>query len=123
MTAKLPAPLTSKRNIAAACVLLVAVLIGGFVADIRSFDQTRGGYEPPYTGYTGTPIDWRMVETTRTGMRKNGYVVDVHADCTSGRMHLNFFGIMVPFRNFLARALVVHKPRAREPILSRIACV
>ena len=37
---------------------LSLLLVVGFVADIRATDRTSGGYEPPYTGYTGEPIDW-----------------------------------------------------------------
>lgn len=37
-----------------ATMVLLAV---GIVADYRGFDRTRGGYEPPYTGCTGEPID------------------------------------------------------------------
>ncbi|MDN3523556.1 hypothetical protein [Halomonas ramblicola] len=36
---------------------LFGALMLGVIADIRSFDETRGGYEPPYTGFTGEPID------------------------------------------------------------------
>lgn len=100
-----------KRAFVAAGVLLVAILVTGVVIDVLSFDRTKGGYEPPYTGYTGEPVDWTTVEITPSGMRKTGYVVDVLVDCTSGMMHFRVFGMSIPFRKFSPRALVVHKPR------------
>jgi len=100
-----------KRLILAAVVVPVVIFVAGLVADFLSFDRTKGGYEPPYTGYTGQPVDWSTVETTPTGMRKNGYVLDVIVDCTSGMMHFGVLGFEFPFRKFSPRALAVHKPR------------
>ena len=100
-----------KWALVTAGVLLIAVLAAAVVADVRSFDRTRGGYEPPYTDYTGEPVDWTSVETTPAGMRKTGYVMDVHVDCTSGMMHVDVLGVVIPFREFSPRALAVHKPR------------
>ncbi len=101
---------TAKRVLVASGALLLAIVTAGF-ADVRSFDQTRGGYEPPYTGYTGNPIDWSVLDKTPAGMMKRGYVMNVYVDCTSGMMHFGFFGVTVPFREFSPRALAVHKPR------------
>lgn len=42
--------------------LMLVVIALGVIADIRSFDETRGGYEPPYTCFTGEPIDWRRLD-------------------------------------------------------------
>ncbi len=39
-------------------VLFLALFLGGAIADYKSFDRTKGGYEPPYTEYTGEPINW-----------------------------------------------------------------
>ena len=64
-----------------------AVVLAGLVADIRSFDPTSGGYEPPYEDFAGEPIDWSQTQTTAQGMRKPGHVVSVTVDCTSGMMH------------------------------------
>ena len=44
-------------------------------------------------------------------MHKDGYVLDVRVNCTSGMMHFDFFGIAVQFRKFSPRAIAVHKPR------------
>lgn len=103
--------LPSARNgLTAIGLVATAALAAGIVADIRGFDQTRGGYAAPYTGFTGTPIDWSEVATTDTGMRRDGYVIDVTVDCTSGMMHFDLFGLAIPFRTFSERALVVHQP-------------
>ncbi|GAA0701045.1 hypothetical protein ACK8HJ_16190 [Vreelandella titanicae] len=79
--------------------------------DFRSFDQTQGGYEPPYTDFTGQPIRWQELDTTTTGMVHRGYLVDVLIDCRSGMMTFDVFGMEFPWRSFSERALVVHKPR------------
>ena len=52
-------------------------------ATCSPFDQTRGGYEPPYTGYTATPIDWTTLDVTADGMGHRGHVVNVLIDCTA----------------------------------------
>ena len=80
----------------------VLLLCIGFIMDFRSFDQTQGGYEPPYTDFTGQPIRWQELDTTTVGMVHRGYVVDVLIDV---------FGMEIPWRSFSERALVVHKPR------------
>lgn len=111
MAAKSSSRRRYKRAIIAAGVLLVAILATGVVIDVLSFDRTKGGYEPPYTGYTGEPADWTAAEITPSGMRKTGYVMDVLFNCTSGMMHFRVLGMSIPFRKFSPRALVVHKPR------------
>ena len=111
MITNTPLMRNTKRIFVVVGVLLLALLTTGIVADVMAFDRTDGGYEPPYTDYTGEPIDWTTVETTRTGMHKNGYVLDVRVNCTSGMMHFDFFGIGIPFRKFSPRAIAVHKPR------------
>lgn len=94
----------------AAALGITAILIGAG-ADVRSFDRTTGGYEPPYTGFTGEPIDWSVVETTATGMLRRGWVIDFVADCTTGMMHGRILGVSIPFRPFSERAIIVHRPR------------
>jgi hypothetical protein len=69
-----------------------ALVLAGLVADIRSFDTTSGGYEPPYEDFTGDPIDWSQAETTETGMRKPGHVVAFALDCTSGMIRFGDAG-------------------------------
>ena len=89
----------------------VLLLCIGFIMDFRSFDQTQGGYESPYTDFTGQPIRWQELDTTTVGMVHRGYVVDVLINCRSGMMTFDVFGIETPWRSFSERALVVHKPR------------
>lgn len=90
---------------------LVALLVAGTVADGLDFDNTAGGYEPPYTGYTGEPIDWNEAYVTEEGFFKNGYVVDLNVDCTTGMTGFEVFNQRFDYREFSERALVVHEPR------------
>lgn len=99
------------RAFAICGVLLMTLLIAGIVQDAGSFDRTRGGYEPPYVGYTGHPTDWSALDLTASGMAWRGRVVNLLVDCTSGMMHFEFYGLAIPFRAFSPRAIAVHKPR------------
>lgn len=91
-----------------ATVLLIAI---GTIADVRAFDRTSGGYEPPYTDYTGEPIDWDTAFVTPEGMYRPGYVLDTHVDCTTGMISFEFYGLGFDFRELSPRALAVHEPR------------
>ena len=102
---------TPRRLMAGGAALILLAALAGVAADIRSFDQTRGGYTAPYTDVTGTPIDWSGVETTATGMLRRGWVIDFMADCTSGMITGRILGLEIPFRPFSERAIVVHRPR------------
>jgi hypothetical protein len=95
--------------VALVTVLLVAT---GAALDYRSFDRTRGGYEPPYEGWTGTPIDWGTTERTEHGFRQRGYVVSAHLDCTSGMLTFEVGPFSIDFRTVSARAIAVHQPQA-----------
>jgi hypothetical protein len=86
-------------------------LVIGFVSDFSKFDQTRGGYAAPYTGWTGTPIDWAAVDVTPTGFARRGAVLDVLVNCTTGMIDMDILGVTIPFRTFSERALIVHRPR------------
>ncbi|WP_434986347.1 hypothetical protein [Vreelandella zhaodongensis] len=103
-----------KRALVAGFALIgfvsVLLLCIGLVMDFRSIDQTQGGYEPPYTDFTGQPIRWQALDTTATGMVHRGYVVDVLIDCRSGMMAFDVFGLEIPWRHFSERALVIHNP-------------
>ncbi len=83
----------------------------GAVSDVRSFDRTSGGYEAPYTGWTGTPIDWTDGGVTRTGFYKAGAVVDTALDCTTGMVTFHAFGASYDWRPVSERAIAVHRPR------------
>lgn len=89
---------------------LSLLLVVGFVADIRATDRTSGGYEPPYTGYTGEPIDWEAQDQTNEGLLLRGYVFDWRVDCGTGMISIDMFGGSFDYRELSERAIVVHKP-------------
>lgn len=92
--------------------LIATVLVAfGLWLDFRNFDRTRGGYEPPFAGVIGDPIDWLSMDRTPTGVAKRGYVVNVLADGTTGMISFEIFKQKIDFRRFSERALAVHKPR------------
>ena len=99
------------RAFAIAGAVLLILLVAGILQDAGNFDRTRGGYEPPYVGYTGEPTDWSVLDLTTSGMAWRGRVVNLLVDCTSGMMHFELYGLAVPFREFSSRAIAVHKPR------------
>ena len=94
--------------IGAAASVLLAV---GLMLDLRAFDGTRGGHEPPYSDYTGAPMDWSITDTTVHGMAYRGRVLNVLIDCRSGMIAFEWFKLQIPFRELSPRALVIHKPR------------
>ena len=89
----------------------LALGLVGLVLDIHNFDRTRGGYEPPYSGYTGRPIDWSLLDTSGTGLVRRGRVVNVLIDCRSGMISLEWFRLEVPLRPLSPRALAIHRPQ------------
>jgi hypothetical protein len=91
-------------------LVLAALLVGGVITDGLSFDRTSGGYEPPYTGYTGEPIDWEAAHVTEEGFFKDGYVLDLYVDCTTGMVSFEVYGRRWDWRELSGRALVVHRP-------------
>lgn len=99
------------RTFFALGVLLTGVFVTGFFLDLSSFDQTRGGYEPPYVGYTGTPTDWSLADRTQKGMARRGYVTTFLVNCSTGMMSVEIFKQEIEFRVFSPRAIAVHKPR------------
>lgn len=96
---------------AALGLALTLYICGAAVADFSVFDETSGGYEPPYEGWSGTPIDWSIVDVSPTGFSRRGRVLDVLVDCTTGMITMDLIGLRIPFRQFSGRALAVHKPR------------
>jgi len=91
--------------------LAITTIAYGLYLDISNFDQTKGGYEAPYNGVSGTPVDWFALDRTPTGLAKRGYVVNVLVDGTSGMISFEVFKHKIDFRTFSDRALAVHKPR------------
>ncbi|MCP4382823.1 MAG: hypothetical protein GY798_15620 [Hyphomicrobiales bacterium] len=96
---------------AAIGLLAISALGVGLYLDASEFDQTRGGYEAPYEGVTGQPVDWFAMDRTPTGLAKRGRVVNVLVDGKTGMISFEAFGLVVDFRTFSDRALAVHKPR------------
>ena len=92
-------------------LLLTILIFTGLVLDIKNFDRTKGGYNPPYEGVTGGPVDWDSMDLTSTGLVKRGHVVNVLVNGTSGMISFEIFRLKFDWRTFSARALVVHKPR------------
>ena len=92
-------------------IVLSGALLVGFVADVRNVDHTSGGYEAPYTDWTGTPIDWSTGSVSATGIRGEGYVFDTLVDCTTGMVSFELFKRRIDYRPVSPRAIAVHKPR------------
>ncbi len=92
-------------------------IIIGLGIDVMTFDQTKGGYQPPYEGWTGRPVDWDSMDQTATGLVKRGHVIDVHINGTSGMISFELFGLRYDWQTPSDRALKVHKPR--EALLRR----
>lgn len=88
-----------------------AMLIVGIALDVSDFDKTRGGYEAPYTEFTGDPVNWLLMDKTQTGLVKRGHIINVHVNGTSGMISFEVFRQSVNFRPFSERALIVHRPR------------
>ncbi len=100
-----------KVYVISALAVVLVLLVVGVAVDFMSFDRTKGGYEPTYTGYTGEPVNWNEGKVTEIGFYRDGYVVDTIFDCTSGEFSFNLIGIDIPFRKVSERGIVVHKPR------------
>jgi len=92
-------------------IITIVYTIIGLVIDISSFDQTKGGYNYPYEGWTGKPVDWDSMDITKTGLVKRGYVMDVHVNGTSGMISFSAFGVKRNWQKFSDRALKVHQPK------------
>lgn len=99
------------KVLAAIGALSIALFVIGIAVDISRFDTTSGGYEPPYTGVVGEPIDWFALDRTPTGVVGRGMVMNTHVNATTGMISFELYGIMIDFRPLSERALVVHKPR------------
>lgn len=100
------------RNIFATIGVSLTLLIAiGLYLDVKEMDHTKGGYEAPFVGVTGAPIDWDSMEMSSTGLVRRGYVVDFLVNGTTGMISLEIFGIRFEARKLSERAIVVHKPR------------
>lgn len=101
---------TTRVLAAVGAVTLVGLGVGTAV-DASGFDRTSGGYEAPYTGWTGTPTDWEAGDVTPVGFRQPGIVVSTTLDCTTGMLGFEAFGASIDYRVVSERAIVVHQPR------------
>ena len=99
------------RALAAVGSIALVLLVAGVIADYRSFDRTSGGYDPPYTGWTGTPIDWSEADRTAEGFRLNGRVLSYRLHCTTGTITFELYGFSFDYRTVSERAIAVHRPR------------
>jgi len=81
-------------------------------SEVSTIDQTSGGYEYPFEGWSGTPIDYNAWYATSDGLFSDGRAADLHINCTTGRLTISVLStIDVPFRDFSDRAKVVHQPQ------------
>jgi hypothetical protein len=101
----------ARRAVVTIGVLATGLFATGFIADVSAVDDTSGGYEAPYAGWTGTPIDWDAQERTATGFVKDGWVSKTFTDCSTGGVRAEIAGITVWEQQLSERALVVHQPR------------
>ncbi len=91
--------------------LALATVFFGLYLDISDFDRTKGGYEAPYEGVTGEPVNWLALDRTPTGLAKRGHVVNVLVNGTTGMISFEIFKKKIDFRPLSERALKVHKPK------------
>lgn len=108
---------TLKSIFAIIGILYVLYLLIGLVIDITTFDQTKGGYQPPYEGWSGKAVDWASMDKTTTGLVKRGYMIDVHINGTTGMISFGFLGKKFDWQTPSGRALKVHQPR--EALIKR----
>ena len=92
-------------------IVLSGLLVTGLTIDVRNVDHTEGAYAPPYTGWTGTPIDWSTGSVSSEGIVGRGVVFDTLLDCTTGMVSFDLFGQRIDYRPVSPRAIAVHKPR------------
>jgi len=92
-------------------LLFILFFIVGLYLDVTDFDRTKGGYEAPYTGVTGEPVDWGSMDLTSSGLVKRGHIINVIVNGTTGMISFEIFNQNIDWQVFSGRALVVHKPR------------
>lgn len=92
-------------------VILSSIIVMGAYWDITDFDNTKGGYEPPYINVTGEPVDWASMDVSETGLVKRGYIINILVNGTTGMISFEIFKIKIDWKTFSKRALIVHKPR------------
>ena len=100
-----------KKMMIGAVALALAAFAGALAVDVSNVDNTRGGYEPPYEGWTGTPIDWSAGEATDEGFARKGLVLETRVNCATGMLSGVILGMEIEYRKVSPRAIKVHKPR------------
>ena len=101
-----------KSIFSAVGIIAISALVLGLVADIRSADSTKGGYEHPFEGWSGKTIEFSAMYQTKDGLYKSGYVIDQFFNCNTGMISWELLGVVKgEFRKFSERAIVVHKPQ------------
>ncbi|MGF1473709.1 MAG: hypothetical protein ACFB50_18455 [Rubrobacteraceae bacterium] len=91
--------------------ILSALLMVGLSIDFGNFDQTSGGYEPPYTDYTGEPVDFDAGYQTEEGIYGPGWVWSSEVNCTTGMVTFHFFNnFEMEWREVSPRAIAIHEP-------------
>ncbi len=92
--------------------ITLLALAAAVVTGVRDADGTSGGYDYPYQGWTGTPIDYPAWYLTEEGLFWPGPVVDQALNCTTGQLTLKVFGVAdIEFRPLSDRAKVIHQPQ------------
>ena len=92
-------------------IVALVLLNLGLWLDYRNFDRTSGGYDPPYTNYSGTTIDWDAAYVSSEGMVRTGYVLNTFVNCTSGMVSFEAYGQKIDWRQLSPRAIAIHQPR------------
>jgi hypothetical protein len=88
-----------------------AYLIGAAAIDVLSTDQTQGGYAPPYTDFTGQPIQADQAALEGDQLVIRGRVLDSEISCRTGMWVFDIVGFDIPYRPVSDRALVIHRPQ------------
>ena len=83
----------SGRFLALIGALALVYFATGVAADVATFDETSGGYEYPYAGWTGTPIDYSQAYTTSDGLLQPGRIIDLYINCRTGMISYSVLGI------------------------------
>ncbi|MBM7632186.1 hypothetical protein [Geomicrobium sediminis] len=87
------------------------LFISGLILDLRSFDETKGGYEPPFENFTGEPINFNELDQSAEGIVGRGYTVNILLNCTTGMVTFEFFKLRFDVLTVSERAIAVHKPQ------------
>ena len=85
-------------------VALSLCLATALALDLGDLDRTRGGYEAPYTGFTGEPLRFEEVALTAEGGLLRGRVLDSLISCRTGVWRFEVLGFSFDYRTVSERA-------------------